>query len=120
MPQVNHSIDHYAYRCYRQGPDGFRELSICEPGARREATPTGGTQSTSKLADPPRVWKMSEPRLSTWDQIDCNRLEIQRVNSCKPSPSSLELTDCGALYLPPFFPRDRLKRVPPSLTESAS
>ena len=112
MPQVDHSIDHYAYRCYRQGPDGFRALSICEPGAQREATPAGGTQSTSKLADPPRVWKMSELRLSTWDQIDCNRVELRRVNSCEPSPSSLGLTDYGALHLPPLFPRDRLSVSP--------
>ena len=116
MPQVDHSIDHYAYRCYRQGPDGFRELSICEPGARREATPTGGTQSTSKLSDPQWEWKMSDPQLSTWNQIDCNRLETQCVNSCKPSLSSLKLMDCGALYLRPLFPRYRFKRVSQSLT----
>ena len=112
MPQVDHSTDHHAYRCYRQGPDGFRELSICEPGAPREATPAGGTQSTSELADSLRVWKMPDPRSSTRDQIDRNRIEPQSVNSCEPSPSSLEPTDCGALHLPSLSPRNRLERVP--------
>ncbi len=46
VPQADHSIDHHAYRCYRRGPDGFRELSICEPGARREATQPEGAKST--------------------------------------------------------------------------
>ena len=120
MPQVDHSTDHHAYRCYRQGPDGFRELSICEPGAPREATPAGGTQSTSELADSLRVWKMPDPRSSTRDQIDRNRIAPQSVNSCEPSPSSLEPTDCGALHLLSLSPRNRLERVPRTPAESGS
>lgn len=41
MPQVDRSTDHHTYRCYRRGPDGFRGLSVCEPGAHPEPTLSG-------------------------------------------------------------------------------
>ncbi len=33
MPQATRSNDHHTYRCYLRGPDGFRGLSLCGPGA---------------------------------------------------------------------------------------
>src|SRR6056297_427347 len=46
MPQATRSCGHFAFRCYRRGPDGVSWLPPCGPGARFEASPPAGGGST--------------------------------------------------------------------------